>query len=125
MEECEKRDGDTEEIKAMKAHIALLQTDMDSLKSTDINMLWGTIEVDNPRVEITPRAPPIEPSRVADEDEELEIRSSDDEEDVDRERSIEETFDSLADFEDAAFQTAIEQSLRDSSTQTLSEASPA
>ena len=55
----------------------------------------------------------------------MEIRSSDDEEDVERERSIEETFDSLADLEDAAFQTAIEQSLRDSSTSKLSEARPA
>ena len=38
----------------MKAHIAVLQADMDSLKSTNINMLWGAIEADNPRVEITP-----------------------------------------------------------------------
>ena len=39
VEECEKRDGDTEELQAMKAHIAVLQDDMDLLKSTDINML--------------------------------------------------------------------------------------
>ena len=72
----------------MKAHIALIRIDMDSLKSTDINMLWGTVEVDSPRVEITPRAPHAEPSRAEDDDEEFVIRSSDDEEDAERERSV-------------------------------------
>ena len=56
VEECEKRGGNTEELKAMKANIAVLQTEMDSLKSTDINMLWGTIEVDDPYAESIPTA---------------------------------------------------------------------
>jgi len=120
VEECEKREGDTEELKAMKANIAVLQTDMDLLKSTNINILWGTIEVDDPHAESIPTVPQVQPSRVEAEDEEIEIRSSDDEEDAERERSVEETYESLADLEDAAFQTAIDQTLRDTSTPTLS-----
>ena len=38
---CEKEKGGTEELIAVKAKIAELQKDVDTLKSTDVNMLWG------------------------------------------------------------------------------------
>ncbi|MDV3170677.1 MAG: hypothetical protein Q8811_02880, partial [Candidatus Phytoplasma australasiaticum] len=60
-------------------------------------------DIDEPRVEVTPRALSVEPSRVEDEDGEIEIRLSDDEEDDEGERSVEEAYESLADLEDAAF----------------------
>ncbi|MDV3170625.1 MAG: hypothetical protein Q8811_02605 [Candidatus Phytoplasma australasiaticum] len=59
IEDCEKEKGETEKLKAVKANIAELQRDVDSLKSTDVTMLWGDIEIDEPRADTTPRAPPV------------------------------------------------------------------
>ena len=98
---------------------------MDTLKSTNVQMLWGDIDIDEPRVEITPRAPSVQPSRVEAEDEELLIRSFDNEGDEERERIVDETFESLYEIEEVELRTALERSLRETHAPTLSEAMPA
>ena len=92
VELCENEKGDTEELTAIKANIAELKKDVDTLKSTDVQMLWGDIEINEPSVETTPQAPSVQPSRAEAEDEEVLLRSSDDEVDEEREKSVDQTF---------------------------------
>ncbi|KAK4733814.1 hypothetical protein R3W88_008075 [Solanum pinnatisectum] len=42
---CEHDQGAIEEVKALKATIAELRRDMDYLKSTDMSMIFGTVEI--------------------------------------------------------------------------------
>jgi len=42
---CEKGQGATNEVMALKAAIAELRNDVDQLKSTDMSMIFGTVKI--------------------------------------------------------------------------------
>uniref|UniRef100_M1DQ02 Polyprotein protein n=1 Tax=Solanum tuberosum TaxID=4113 RepID=M1DQ02_SOLTU len=45
--DCERGQGATKEVMALKATIALLREDVEQLKSTDMSMVFGTVEIPN------------------------------------------------------------------------------
>ncbi|KAG5585327.1 hypothetical protein H5410_045761 [Solanum commersonii] len=51
LEVCEKGQGDTEEVTTLKATIAALRRDKDQLNSTDMSMIFGTVEIPDIRTE--------------------------------------------------------------------------
>jgi len=44
---CEQNQGATDEVTALKDVIAELQKDVNHLKSTDVSMIFGTVEISN------------------------------------------------------------------------------
>ncbi|XP_049391519.1 uncharacterized protein LOC125855911 [Solanum stenotomum] len=53
---CEHGQGATEEVTTLKATIAALRRDVDQLKSSDMSMIFGTMEI--PDVPVDPAMPP-------------------------------------------------------------------
>ena len=45
VEDCEKEKGDSERLTTIKGDIVVLRRDVDTLKSTDVTMLWGEVDV--------------------------------------------------------------------------------
>ncbi|XP_049406246.1 uncharacterized protein LOC125869884 [Solanum stenotomum] len=56
---CERGQGETEEVITLKAAIAMLRCDVDQLKSTDMSMSFGMVEI--------PDVPDMPPATAEDE----------------------------------------------------------
>ncbi|XP_049397416.1 uncharacterized protein LOC125861599 [Solanum stenotomum] len=54
---CQRGQGATEEVTALKATITELRRNVDQLESTDISMLFGMVEI--PDVPVEPNIPPV------------------------------------------------------------------
>jgi len=51
---CERDQGATDEVKALKVNVASLRTDVDQLKATNMSMVFGTLEIpDVPKMPLT------------------------------------------------------------------------
>ncbi|KAK4709721.1 hypothetical protein R3W88_004234 [Solanum pinnatisectum] len=119
---CEQIRGATEEVTTLKADIIELRKDVDQLKSTDMSMLFGTVEIlDMPSADIpacsdVPLATTVDETRVDDAPAELEAETDEEHLGV-REETI---YYDLVDLEGAMFETARKASLQDTSMEGFS-----
>ncbi|KAK4733654.1 hypothetical protein R3W88_007915 [Solanum pinnatisectum] len=114
---CEQTSGAIEEVTALKTDITELRKDVDYLKSTDMSMLFGTMEIlDMPSVDI-PICSDVPPATTEDEtktdDAVADSKAEMDEEQFDvREEAV---YNDLIDLEGAMFETMRHASLQDTS----------
>lgn len=62
IEGCQRGQGETEELKTLKDTIGTLRSDVDQLKSTNISMIFKTVEIPDVLVELK-----MPPSSTADD----------------------------------------------------------
>ncbi|KAK4709910.1 hypothetical protein R3W88_004423 [Solanum pinnatisectum] len=115
MKECEKGQGATDVVTALKADIVGLRKDMDKLKSIDLSMLFSTVEIlDVPSTDISvcsemPLTTTGDETRANDVVVESEAETDEEQLDVHEET----VYDDMADLEGAMVHTVVQASLRD------------